>query len=80
MCNVAQTRNGTTGSVVDDLRNRIPAMAKDLYNTWQKFAEAASVEQDSDKLMHLIQQLHRALDEEDGRTPSPLDAALNEPD
>jgi hypothetical protein len=64
MCNVAQTRNGTVGNVVEDLE-RIPVMAKDLHNTWQKFAEAASVEHDSDKLMHLIQQLHSALDEED---------------
>jgi hypothetical protein len=55
-------------------------MAKDLYNTWQKFAEAASVEHDSDKLMHLIQQLHTALDEEDRKAPSPSDAALTEPD
>ena len=55
-------------------------MAKDIHNTWQKFAAAASVEHDSDKLMHLIQQLYRALDEKDGRAPSPLDAALNEPD
>jgi hypothetical protein len=54
-------------------------MAKDLHNTWQKFAEAASVEQNSDRLMHLIEQLHRALDEED-RKASPSNAALTEPD
>lgn len=79
MCNVAQTRNGTVGNVVGDLR-KVPAMAKDLYNTWQQFAEAASVEHDSDKLMHLIQQLHSALDEEDRKAPSPSNAALTEPD
>jgi len=55
-------------------------MGKDLYNTWQKFAEAASVEHDSDKLMHLIQQLNSALDDADERAPSPRNAALTEPD
>jgi hypothetical protein len=55
-------------------------MAKDIDNTWQKFAEAASVEYDSDKLMHLIKQLHSALDEKDGKAPSPSNAALTEPD
>jgi hypothetical protein len=79
MCNVAQTRNGTVGNVVEDPR-KVPVMAKDLYNTWQKFAEAASVEHDSNKLMHLIQQLHSALDEEDRKAPSPSNAALTEPD
>jgi len=55
-------------------------MAQDLHNTWQKFAEAASVEHDSEKLMHLIQQLHSALDEKDGKAPSPSNAALTQPD
>jgi len=55
-------------------------MAKYLHNTWQQFAEAASVEHDSDKLMHLIKQLHSALDEKGGKAPSPSNAALTEPD
>jgi hypothetical protein len=54
-------------------------MAKDIHNTWQQFAEAASVEHDSDKLMHLIQQLHSALDEED-RKVYRRNAALTDPD
>ncbi len=40
-------------------------MPQDIYNTWQSFARAASVEYDSEKLGHLIQQLNHALDEED---------------
>jgi hypothetical protein len=55
-------------------------MAKEIHNTWQKFAAAASVEHDSDKLMHLIQQLHNALDEEERKAPSPNNSALTEPD
>jgi hypothetical protein len=55
-------------------------MAKDIHNTWQKFAAAASVEQDSDKLMHLIRQLHSALDEEDRKAPSPSNSARTELD
>jgi hypothetical protein len=43
-------------------------MSQDLYNTWQNFAKAASVEYDSEKLARLIQQLNLALDEEDSRT------------
>jgi hypothetical protein len=43
-------------------------MSQDLYNTWQTFAKAASVEHDSEKLAHLVQQLNRALAEEDQRT------------
>ncbi len=40
-------------------------MPQDVYNTWQDFARAASVEQDPKKLAYLIQQLNRALDQED---------------
>jgi len=40
-------------------------MPQDVYNTWQDFARAASVEQDREKLLYLIQQLNHALDEED---------------
>ncbi len=34
-------------------------------NTWQHFAEAASVEHDSEKLMQLVEKLNGALDEQD---------------
>jgi len=40
-------------------------MPQDVYHTWQDFARAASVEQDSKKLVYLIQQLNHALDEHD---------------
>lgn len=40
-------------------------MPQDMYNTWQNFAKAASVEYDSEKLTQLIQQLNRTLDDED---------------
>jgi hypothetical protein len=33
--------------------------------TWQELAQAASVEPDSQKFMHLIEQLNQALDEKD---------------
>jgi hypothetical protein len=46
-------------------------MSKDFYNTWQSFAEAASVEHDSEKLAHLIEQLNLALEEEDRKTRFP---------
>ena len=36
-------------------------------NRWQDFATAASVEQDPQKLLQLIQQLNQALDEEENR-------------
>ena len=39
-------------------------MPQHSYSTWQDFARAASIEQDSKKLAYLIQQLNRALDEE----------------
>ncbi len=45
-------------------------MAVDNYNTWQSFAEAASVEHDSEKLAHLIQQLNNALDKEERKNSS----------
>jgi len=33
--------------------------------TWQEIAQAASVEQDSQKFTHLIEQLNQALEEKD---------------
>jgi hypothetical protein len=33
--------------------------------TWQELAQAASVEPDSTKLMQLVEQLHKALDDKD---------------
>lgn len=48
-------------------------MPQDIYNTWQNFAKAASVEYDSEKLSHLIQQLNHALEEEDqNNLPLPM--------
>ena len=46
-------------------------MSKDFYNTWQTFAEAASVEHDSAKLTHLIEQLNLALEAEERKTHFP---------
>jgi len=46
-------------------------MSKDFYNTWQSFAEAASVEHDSAKLAHLIEQLNLALEAEERKTKFP---------
>jgi hypothetical protein len=45
-------------------------MTRDFYNTWQDLARTASVEHDFEKLVHLIQQLNRAVDEEDRRNPT----------
>jgi|GEM_PF-5912875 len=42
----------------------------DLYRTWREFAKAASVERDSDKLAHLVNQLNRTLEEEEQREHS----------
>ena len=44
-------------------------MTRDFYNTWQDLARTASVDHDFERLTHLIQQLNRALDEEDQRNP-----------
>jgi hypothetical protein len=49
-------------------------MGQDNYNTWQSFAKAASVEHDSKKLTYLIEELNRALGEEDQK-PLTYDAA-----
>jgi hypothetical protein len=46
-------------------------MSKDFYNTWQSFAEAASVEHDSAKLAHLVEQLNHALEAEERKTRFP---------
>jgi hypothetical protein len=46
-------------------------MSKDFYNTWQSFAEAASVEHDSAKLAHLIEQLKLDLEAEERKTHFP---------
>ncbi len=66
---IDQTQKGTKGKLVGHLRKDVQ-MALDNYNTWQRFAEAASVEHDSEKLTYLIQQLNNALDEEDMKNSS----------
>jgi hypothetical protein len=50
-------------------------MPQDISNTWQDFARAASLEQDSEKLAGLILELNHALDEED-RKKHPLRVAF----
>ena len=69
MFSIDQTQNGLKGKLVEHLRKGFQ-MALDNYNTWQSFAKAASVEHDSEKLTHLIQQLNNALDEEDRKNSS----------
>ncbi len=39
-------------------------MAHEESSTWQGFAEAASIEHDSEKLMQLVEKLNGALDEQ----------------
>ncbi len=48
-------------------------MPRDPRKTWEYFAKAAIQEEDPDKLTHLIQELYRALAEDDKRlNPKPL--------
>jgi hypothetical protein len=45
-------------------------MPQDVYNTWQDFAKAASVERDSKKLAYLVERMIGAFDEEDRKARS----------
>ena len=43
-------------------------MPQDVYNTWQDFAKAASVERDSKKLAYLVERMLVAFDDEERKT------------
>ena len=62
--NIDQTQNAASHSLISN-QGGVTQMPRDISNTWQDFARAASVEQDSEKLASLILQLNHALDEED---------------
>lgn len=66
MVNIEQTRDVTKGYFVSHQERGLRMPQYDC-NKWQDFATAASVEQDPQKLLQLIQQLNEALDEEENR-------------
>ena len=58
---------GLVSAALAPARTEAPAMRGKTKELWEQFCEQAAVEQDSERLVHLVKEINRMLEEKETR-------------